>query len=660
MIFGFLTYGDTAAMWFDPLGPCTLKAIRIYSVDFEGNVHIDVCKARYDGHLITEDSVDAYGWIGMHEGGQWVPGPTLGHSPLGDHLWGMVPLTITEDMNNSWIEVPTHPLGEPGLGSDPFIVAMAVYWQGGLGFGAEWEGTVPYHFFKYYAECCGPDGIHGGWYLRSFSLWLEVVVSYYANTPPEISKMTLLPYTYAPGPFVVEAHVVDNDYEDPGRAGIASAYLHWTVKGVEDSTVMDGPQEGGTFTGLIPERAPGDTVWYYVSATDDPGLRSTNTPLSFVRLSPENPHSDILLVDQGFGDEAFYAELLDSLGFQYERWDVYERHGIDASVTEYGWSTVILFSGRETTVPTRGYSGHLWANFLDTGDNDRPVNLLYVDRNYFWRNDEPEEPIFGPGDFAYDHFGLLSGMDDPYDFDYVLYGVAGDPISDEFVHNPIEQSWFPDYLYDWVGYTRARDGAVDIFFTESDSGSGVRYDGDTFKTVFLPWLYHELLEDTGTDTVPKAEAYLLMGNILSWFGTKKETGVDTHPNELVPMGFALHQNYPNPFNPTTTIRYAIPSREQRGESGERRAGSGEIRAESGEIRGRNLGLGALRTTLKIYNILGQEVRTLVDEVKEPGYYAVTWDGRDDGGREVASGVYFYQLTVDGGQWSETKRMVLLR
>ncbi|MFQ6092802.1 MAG: S8 family serine peptidase [bacterium] len=136
----------------------------------------------------------------------------------------------------------------------------------------------------------------------------------------------------------------------------------------------------------------------------------------------------------------------------------------------------------------------------------------------------------------------------------------------------------------------------------------------------------------------------------------------------LPERFQLSQNSPNPFNSTATIRYAIPSREQRGESGERRAGRGEQRAKSTGVGG-DSELYALSSTLKIYNILGQEVRTLVDETTEAGYYTVTWDGRDDGGREVASGVYFYRLTVNGpndsellrtGRWSETRKMVLLR
>ncbi len=58
-------------------------------------------------------------------------------------------------------------------------------------------------------------------------------------------------------------------------------------------------------------------------------------------------------------------------------------------------------------------------------------------------------------------------------------------------------------------------------------------------------------------------------------------------------------------------------------------------------------MGPIRTTLKIYNILGQLVRTLVDEEKLPGRYEVVWDGKDDRGKEVTSGVYFYRLETEG-------------
>ena len=103
---------------------------------------------------------------------------------------------------------------------------------------------------------------------------------------------------------------------------------------------------------------------------------------------------------------------------------------------------------------------------------------------------------------------------------------------------------------------------------------------------------------------------------------------------LIPDVFDLAQNYPNPFNPVTTIDFAVP----------REAGSACD--------------GLSQVKLNVYNMLGQEVNTLVNELVEPGYYTVRWNGRDENGREMASGIYFYRMTA--GAFSSTRSMVLLK
>ena len=89
---------------------------------------------------------------------------------------------------------------------------------------------------------------------------------------------------------------------------------------------------------------------------------------------------------------------------------------------------------------------------------------------------------------------------------------------------------------------------------------------------------------------------------------------------------SLTQNFPNPFNPATTIRYSL--------------------ALPGDVK------------VVVYNTLGQEVRTLVNHYRLAGEYSVKWDGRDSGGREVASGTYMYQMTA--GDFTNSARMVLLK
>ena len=90
----------------------------------------------------------------------------------------------------------------------------------------------------------------------------------------------------------------------------------------------------------------------------------------------------------------------------------------------------------------------------------------------------------------------------------------------------------------------------------------------------------------------------------------------------IPEEYALFPNYPNPFNIEMDICYQIPDTQS-----------------------------STRTSLKIYNVLGQEVRTFVDATQKPGYYTATWDASG-----LASGIYYYQLRAD--HFSSTKRMLL--
>jgi len=96
--------------------------------------------------------------------------------------------------------------------------------------------------------------------------------------------------------------------------------------------------------------------------------------------------------------------------------------------------------------------------------------------------------------------------------------------------------------------------------------------------------------------------------------------------ELTPETFSLSQSYPNPFNPSTTIEYQLPNSAQ--------------------------------VTLSVYNSLGQLVNTLVNEEKDAGYYQAVWNGNDNHGNQVASGIYFYRLQT--GNFINTKKMILLR
>jgi hypothetical protein len=94
----------------------------------------------------------------------------------------------------------------------------------------------------------------------------------------------------------------------------------------------------------------------------------------------------------------------------------------------------------------------------------------------------------------------------------------------------------------------------------------------------------------------------------------------------IPAAATLIGNYPNPFNPSTTFRYGLSEPDQ--------------------------------VTLKVYNTLGQLVRTVVNDFQGEGYHEAVWDGRNESGAMVASGIYVYRITA--GSFMETKRMILMK
>jgi len=108
------------------------------------------------------------------------------------------------------------------------------------------------------------------------------------------------------------------------------------------------------------------------------------------------------------------------------------------------------------------------------------------------------------------------------------------------------------------------------------------------------------------------------------------TSVEDTSEEHSEFSFELFQNHPNPFNSVTSIRYTVSSRQNR----------------------------PVHTTLKIHNILGKEVRELVNTNQSTGSYSISWDGKNNEGKEVASGIYFYQLRA--GDYRETKKLVLMK
>ncbi len=208
-----------------------------------------------------------------------------------------------------------------------------------------------------------------------------------------------------------------------------------------------------------------------------------------------------------------------------------------------------------------------------------------------------------------------------------------------------EQWAYPRLVSDGVGgaiitWPDYRDGYahIDIYIQRVDTSGTVLWDTNGVA----------ICRATGNQENPQLVSDGVGGAIITWEdyrsghcdiyaqrvdheGHAPPTGVPYNGQAPeLPQLFSLSQNYPNPFNSTTLIRYHLP------------AVSSQLSAIS----------------LKIYNILGEEVRTLVEKEQVSGYYSVIWDGRDSLGKEVSSGIYLYRL--EAGEFRDVRRMVLLR
>ena len=170
--------------------------------------------------------------------------------------------------------------------------------------------------------------------------------------------------------------------------------------------------------------------------------------------------------------------------------------------------------------------------------------------------------------------------------------------------------WIHNFVFDETTQGRFYVGlGSGLFLTEND--------GETWRKIHD----REIYQVVGNNENPMHLYFITNAErtLIRMLDTFTVTGVN-NPVNIEPRNYALEQNYPNPFNPSTTIRYQIP--------------------KDGLV------------TLKVYDVLGREVKTLVNSYQSAGEHFVKFDGRG-----LASGVYFYSLTA--GDFSQTKKMILL-
>ncbi|MDA3813546.1 MAG: Ig-like domain-containing protein [Candidatus Cloacimonetes bacterium] len=191
------------------------------------------------------------------------------------------------------------------------------------------------------------------------------------------------------------------------------------------------------------------------------------------------------------------------------------------------------------------------------------------------------------------------------------------PVNDE----PVLIGFLPEELE----FTVVEDSMVTFSVDVEDIDSTIEYAwfvDDVLQTESSEEFVHifEVVGDIEIKSIASDEDY----NIETIWIVQVEEGSDA--GDILPVTTDLNQNYPNPFNPTTTINYSI--------------------IDAGRVR------------IEIFNIKGEKIRTLVDESKNVGYHSAVWNGRDNNGKSVASGMYFYNMVTD--EYHKTRKMLLIK
>ncbi|OQX96154.1 hypothetical protein B6I21_01720 [candidate division KSB1 bacterium 4572_119] len=329
---------------------------------------------------------------------------------------------------------------------------------------------------------------------------------------------------------------------------------------------------------------------------------------------------------------------------------------------------------------TTADKGSVYQTAITDIDNDGMGEALFMSYSYdhmvFWEAtgaDAYERTIVIPGD------GLWASIHGTYQFD-----VDGDGNNEIFnadsrgyfglVHDvtdvtTIDESNFTKVAYVWDGGLRGgccgdydNDGNADFFFNGNWDGAIIRaeYKGEGAITDSASYTYEMIFQadttgggqrmyassfpsdvenflcvgNTNNDMTGNGLPELLIGletgdslsNYVVLVDGNTTTGVEIRPGEQTLDTYVLSQNYPNPFNPTTAITYSIPKEAY--------------------------------VTLKVYNMLGEEVKTLVSGKMTQGNHIANWDGTNNSGSMVTSGQYIYRLDVEGRILS--KSMVLMK
>jgi len=322
---------------------------------------------------------------------------------------------------------------------------------------------------------------------------------------------------------------------------------------------------------------------------------------------------NILVVDDDGGEnyEEYFQNELISLNSQY---GIITSDFIPANADSLNTFNIIVWNTGITEPGISADEMDVIKNFLDYGGS---LYLNGVDIAY--QLADPSSPYYSSETIEFFTNYLHSSYILREHAAVITLGISGDPITDGLAMmnltggtgaNTINHS--QGHYINQISAEGMNNANILSFWQKPDEHPATRsLHGVSGKVVFTAF---------GFESIALEERRALFAQrIIDWLSTP--VSVEEIPSDLLPASFDLSQNYPNPFNPETTIEFEVSN--------------------------------SAPVSIKIYDLIGREVTTLLNEVKQPGVYRISFDGDN-----LASGVYFYKMIA--GDFSSVKKMNLLK
>lgn len=416
---------------------------------------------------------------------------------------------------------------------------------------------------------------------------------------------------------------------------------------------------------------PGDTVWYYFSARDVNGntnywsaalgvttseteARAHAMEVTCLPANALNEATDILYIDgfNGYGAQPYFESAFEMLGIKPDRYDVQNPTYVPGSGPGARVADVVqqLASVYGKIIWNTGYFRNAGINDgLDIGGSKKSSDDFGM--LYEFLDQSPNAPgVYLSGDNLASWWSASAGtgainLRGTYmNFNVVnsSHTDAGEPVSPLVIGYPYTCFDHPtDGVDTLIAFAGGCSGLNDFDILEPNgpAGTAMAYSGhpmrgavlsqvtqntvgDTARVILSGFSFH-VIRDFSVGSPPARARHLQA--ILEYLGSGVGSSVGTA--DLIPFENSLSQNYPNPFNPTTTIDFTVESR--------------------------------ARVDLSVFDVAGRRIRILASGIHSPArVHRVHWNGRDDAGQPVASGVYFCRLVTEG--FTQTRKMILLK